>query len=94
MPNLLHHVYDSALDELCPRRLALLLMVLAVGCLVDLNQPSDCPDAEKYHHLARASLCEIPIMEDTNIDAVVALVCTISQLTGTMCLHSEMCSST
>jgi len=77
MTNLLHHVYDSALEELCPRRLALLLMILAVGCLVDLNQPPDCPEAEKYHLLARASLCEIPVMEDTNIDAISALVRTI-----------------
>jgi hypothetical protein len=74
MPNLLHHVYESALEELCPRRLALLFMILAVGCLVDLNRPADCPEAEKYHHLARASLCEDSVMEDTNVDAIIVLV--------------------
>ena len=78
MPNLLHHVYSSPLEDLFPRRLALFLMICAVGCLVDLNQPSDSPDAEKYHHLARAALCEIPVMEDANVDAIVALVCSIS----------------
>jgi hypothetical protein len=78
MPNLRHHVYESPIEDLCPRRLALFFMILAVGCLVDLSQPPDSPIAETYHHLARASLCEIPVMEDTTFDAIVALVC---------CLH-------
>lgn len=73
MPNLLHHVYSSPLEDLCPRRLALLLMILAVGCLVNLNEAPDSPDAEKYHHLARASLTEIPVMEDTTVDTISAL---------------------
>jgi len=74
MPNLLHHVYSSPLDDLCPRRLALLLMILAVGCHVDLSQRGpESPDAEKYHHLARAALCEIPVMEETNVETVTAL---------------------
>jgi hypothetical protein len=72
-PNLLHHVYDSDPESLCPRRLALLLMILAVGCLVDLQRPSDSPEAEMYHHLARAALCEIPVMEDPNVEAITCL---------------------
>ncbi|KAF9005440.1 hypothetical protein BDQ17DRAFT_1240026 [Cyathus striatus] len=49
-------------------------MVLAVGCLVDLEfRPADCPDAEKFHQLARASLCEIPVMEETNVETITAL---------------------
>lgn len=49
-------------------------MILAVGCLVDLpNREPDHPDAEKYHQLARASLCEIPVMEDTNVETITAL---------------------
>ncbi|EFI27225.1 hypothetical protein CC1G_15053 [Coprinopsis cinerea okayama7 len=31
------------------------------------------PLAERYHQLARASLCEVPIMEETNVDVVLAL---------------------
>jgi hypothetical protein len=77
MPNLRHHVYESPIEELCPRRLALFFMILAVGCLVDLSQPPDPPIAETYHHLARASLCEIPVMEDTTFDAMVTLVCEV-----------------
>jgi hypothetical protein len=60
-------------------------MILAVGCHVDLNErpgqhPNDKSDieeksqiAEHYHQLGRASLCEIPIMEETNVDVVLAL---------------------
>ncbi|KAF9561088.1 hypothetical protein CPC08DRAFT_689382 [Agrocybe pediades] len=49
-------------------------MILAVGCLVDLpNREPDHPDAEKYHQLARASLCEIPVMEETNVETITAL---------------------
>lgn len=72
-PNLLHHVYESELEFLCPRRLALLLMIMAVGCLVDLQRPSDPLEAERYHHLARASLCEFSVMEDTTVDAITCL---------------------
>ncbi|KAF8158548.1 hypothetical protein B0H34DRAFT_783008 [Crassisporium funariophilum] len=49
-------------------------MILAVGCLVDLpKRAPDHPDAEKYHQLARASLCEIPVMEETNVETITAL---------------------
>ena len=49
-------------------------MVLAVGCLVDLKKRApDHPDAEKYHRLARACLCEVPIMEESNVETITAL---------------------
>ncbi|KAF8073427.1 hypothetical protein FPV67DRAFT_1410778 [Lyophyllum atratum] len=49
-------------------------MILAVGCLVDLHRrPPDSPDAEQYHQLARAALCEIPVMEETNVETITAL---------------------
>ena len=48
-------------------------MILAVGCLVDLERVPNHPDSEKYHHLARASLCEIPVMEDTNVETIYVL---------------------
>ena len=72
-PSLVHHCYDSSILELSPRRLALMLMILAVGCLVDLKRVPDHPDSEKYHRLARASLCEIPVMEDTNVETITVL---------------------
>ncbi|KAF7422348.1 hypothetical protein PC9H_010504 [Pleurotus ostreatus] len=86
LPNLINHVYTSSIHDLCPRRLSLLLMIMAVGTLVDLTEPqyqhSTSPldalqvlesRAEQYHHLARAALCEIPVMEETNIDTIIAL---------------------
>lgn len=73
-PNLLHHCYYAAAADLCPRRLALLMMILAVGCLVDLTRRGpDSPDAERYHNLGRAALCEIPVMEETNVETITAL---------------------
>lgn len=101
-PNLLHHIYSSSSDEspkpitdIDPRRLALLLMILAVACVVDVPSNSDSRShlpnqsasanpmhaahleaearASRYHDLGRASLCEIPIMEETNVDTVLAL---------------------
>ena len=73
-PNLAYHCYTSDIANLSPLRLALLLMILAVGCLVDLqNRKADHPDAEKYHQLARASLCEIPVMQETNVETITAL---------------------
>lgn len=49
-------------------------MILSVGCLVDLHKRGpDSPDAERYHQLARASLCEIPVMEETNVETITAL---------------------
>lgn len=73
-PNLAYHCYAATTSSLSPRRLALLFMILAVGCLVDLNnREPDHPDAEKYHQLARASLCEIPVMEETNVETITAL---------------------
>ncbi|KAF8630972.1 hypothetical protein AX17_005328 [Amanita inopinata Kibby_2008] len=72
-PNLSHHCYESPTPDLCPRRLALLFMILAVGCQVDTNRPPDSPDAERYHQCARVSLCEIPVMEETTVETILAL---------------------
>ncbi|KAJ3917468.1 fungal-specific transcription factor domain-containing protein [Lentinula edodes] len=68
-----HELLTTPLEELSPRRLALLYMILAIGCYVDLNRPAESPDSEKYHMLARAALCEIPVLEDTTVETVTAL---------------------
>lgn len=74
MQNLLHHCYESPVESLSPRRLALLLMILSIGSLVDLNRPLGSLHGEAYHHLARASVCEIPLMEEPDFDVLHALV--------------------
>uniref|UniRef100_D8PXF1 Zn(2)-C6 fungal-type domain-containing protein n=1 Tax=Schizophyllum commune (strain H4-8 / FGSC 9210) TaxID=578458 RepID=D8PXF1_SCHCM len=73
LPNLLQYCYTMPINELSPRRLALLLMVLSIGSLVDLKRPLGYLSAEAYHHLARASVCEIPLMEEPDFDTVHAL---------------------
>ncbi|KIY45194.1 hypothetical protein FISHEDRAFT_49804 [Fistulina hepatica ATCC 64428] len=73
LPNLLHYCYTTPIEDLSPRRLALLLMVLSVGSLVDLNRPLGSLHGEAYHHLARASVCEIPLFEEPDFDTVHAL---------------------
>ncbi|KAF9071212.1 hypothetical protein BDP27DRAFT_1419250 [Rhodocollybia butyracea] len=73
LSNLLHHCYETSIEDLSPRRLALLLMVLSIGSLVDLNKPLGNLYGEAYHHLARASVCEIPLMEEPDFDTLHAL---------------------
>jgi len=41
LPNLLNYCYTTPIKDLSPRRLALLLMVLSIGSLVDLKNLSD-----------------------------------------------------
>ena len=72
--NLMHHCYTTPIEDVSPRRLALLLMVLSIGSLVDLNQPIGSVYGEAYHHLARAAVCEIPLMEEPDFDVLHALV--------------------
>lgn len=72
-PNLLHHCYEIPIEELSSRRLALIFMILAIGCLVDLDREPDSPLAEDYHVLARAALCETSVMEDTDVETITAL---------------------
>jgi len=49
-------------------------MVLSIGSLVDLKKPLGSLHGEAYHHLARASVCEIPLMEEPDFDVLHALV--------------------
>ncbi|KAF8158547.1 hypothetical protein B0H34DRAFT_709315 [Crassisporium funariophilum] len=73
LPNLLHYCYSTPIESLSPRRLALLLMHLSIGSLVDLNRPLGSLHGEAYHHLARAAVCEIPLMEEPDFDVLHAL---------------------
>ena len=63
------------IEELSPRRLGLLLMLLSIGSTVDLTRPIGSLHGEAYHHLARAALSEIPLMEEPDFDLLHALVC-------------------
>ena len=74
LKNLLHHCYSTVIEELSPRRLGLLLMMLAIGSTVDLTRPLGSLHGEAYHHLARAALSEIPLMEEPDFDLLHALV--------------------
>ncbi|KAJ2931854.1 hypothetical protein H1R20_g5236, partial [Candolleomyces eurysporus] len=73
IPNLLHYCYTMPIEKLSPRRLALLLMILSIGSLVDPTRPLGSLYGEAYHHLARAAVCEIPLMEEPDFDVLHAL---------------------
>lgn len=73
LPNLVHHVYTTPVEELSFRRLSLLFIMMAMGTLVDLNQRNDSPKAELYHRLARASLCEMNLMDEPSLDLLQTL---------------------
>lgn len=86
LPNLLHHVYSSSLEDLSARRLALLLMIVAFGLQVDDSQlPDSLSRSGAYFHLARAALCAMPITECPDLDLMHALVryCIIPYLSVT-----------
>ncbi|TFY79464.1 hypothetical protein EWM64_g4544, partial [Hericium alpestre] len=74
LADLLEHIYASPLPGLCPRRMSTLFMVLALGSLVDLQRDMDRGQAERYYQLARAALCELPILEDTSVDCIFFMV--------------------
>jgi hypothetical protein len=49
-------------------------MVLSIGSLVDLSKPLGNVYGEAYHHLARAAVCERPLMEEPDFDVLHTLV--------------------
>ncbi|KAG1816497.1 fungal-specific transcription factor domain-containing protein [Suillus subaureus] len=53
--------------------LGLLLLIFAIGALVDLTQDASNPEAEHYHQLACASICLQPVMEKPTLVTVQAL---------------------
>lgn len=70
LPNLIHSVYTTPLDALLPHRLSLFLMILAIGAAVDLSPNRDPQAAERYHHLARAAVCETAVIDDPSFDTI------------------------
>ena len=48
--------------------------MMSIGLLVDLNQKNEPPRADVYHRLARASLCEMNLMDEPNLDLIQTLV--------------------
>lgn len=53
--------------------LSLLLLVFAVGALVDLQQEPSSPEAEHYHQLARAAICLQPVLEKPSLITIQAI---------------------
>jgi hypothetical protein len=49
-------------------------MVLSIGSLVDLSKPLGNVYGEAYHHLARAAVCERPLMKEPDFDVLHTLV--------------------
>jgi hypothetical protein len=62
------------MDSSTAHRLSILYMVLAIGSLMDTNQPAYGLEAEKYHQLAKASLFCTCFIEEPTLHAVQALV--------------------
>ncbi|KAI0086530.1 hypothetical protein BDY19DRAFT_960418 [Irpex rosettiformis] len=74
LPNLIYNVYTVPLPALTPHRLGLFLMILSIGSCVDLGGGDESKQmGEQYYRLSRAALCELPLLDDTSIDAVEAL---------------------
>lgn len=75
-------IYDQTMaadqDPTDSHRLAVLYMVLALGVLMDLQQPYMSLEATQYYQVARAALSLDSILEHQSIPALQALVCPFS----------------
>ncbi|KAH9946509.1 hypothetical protein B0H21DRAFT_693617 [Amylocystis lapponica] len=60
-------------DPLLSHQMAVMFMVLAIGCLMDPSRPAYNIEADKFHQLARAALFQSPIFEEPTLNAVQAL---------------------
>lgn len=75
MPNLIHSIYDSSTQGVLPHRLSLFFMILTIGATVDANSDNEYRQrADKFHHLARAALCEVSVIDDPSFDCIDSLV--------------------
>ena len=60
VPNMVHSVYNAPTATLNPHRLSYFLIILAIGVCVDQRRSHRAwsYDAERFHQLSRAALCE------------------------------------
>ncbi|EJD46940.1 hypothetical protein AURDEDRAFT_184166 [Auricularia subglabra TFB-10046 SS5] len=66
-------VYSGAVPcvgDITPHELALLFMIMAHACIIDLNRPPYNEDAANYYELARAALSLDPAIDHPTIHAV------------------------
>jgi len=54
--------------------LAVLYMILALGTLLDLDKPPNCPEATRFYQIGRAALSLNSVLEEESITAIQALV--------------------
>ncbi|OSD07208.1 hypothetical protein PYCCODRAFT_1463504 [Trametes coccinea BRFM310] len=75
VPNMVHSVYNCSVSTLHPHRLSYFLIILALGVCVDQRRShqSWVRDAERYHSLARAALCENSVIDEPSVDAINSL---------------------
>ncbi|KAH9922800.1 uncharacterized protein BXZ73DRAFT_51319 [Epithele typhae] len=75
VPNMVHSIYNTSPATLNPHRLSYFLIILAIGVCVDQRRShfSWAADAERYHQLSRAALCETSVINDPSMDAINAL---------------------
>ncbi|EJF63429.1 hypothetical protein DICSQDRAFT_55510 [Dichomitus squalens LYAD-421 SS1] len=75
VPNMVHSVYNANTATLNPHRLSYFLIILAIGVCVDQRRSHRAwsHDAERFHQLSRAALCETSVINEPSIDAINAL---------------------
>lgn len=82
VPNMVHSIYNTSVSTLNPHRLSYFLIILAIGVCVDQRRSHKMwtQDAERFHQLSRAALCETSVINEPSIDAINALVRTSSRV--------------
>ncbi|GLB43428.1 putative fungal specific transcription factor [Lyophyllum shimeji] len=62
------------LGSVSAHNLAVLFMVLAIGCLMDLDRPAQSPESMQYFQLSRAALALDSVLEEHTIPGIQALL--------------------
>ena len=66
-------IYKKVPGRLGPPELSLLLIILAIGCLVDMDLPPYSLEAQHYYYLARAALALQPVLGQQSLTTVKVL---------------------
>ncbi|EJD35824.1 hypothetical protein AURDEDRAFT_92952 [Auricularia subglabra TFB-10046 SS5] len=78
-------------DALSAHELAILLTILAIGCMVDVNRPPYNQEASKFYHLGRLALGMDSILDHPTVQGIRAMH--MMALLLQMCDHTQAATS-
>ena len=67
---LIPKIYKQTTDSYGPHDLALVLIVVAIGALVDLRQDPYSAEAQHYYRLAKAAVSLQPVLSEASVVSI------------------------